>query len=136
MATKDVIGGLGFGLNAERGIWALGAEAQILPVVACDTACGGAYEGGLSVSLMPGSWRGLTARFGLALQYYGQPGLHQYVPAVGPRIGLRWLQHEFAGISLDAGVSFVAASDLDPNGFARNKIIGWGIPELILGIWF
>ena len=135
MLADHVVGGIGFGLTAERGVWGVGAEAQLLQVVVCDNACGPAYAGGLDVSVTPGSWGEVTSHVSLLVQYYAQPGLHQYVPAIGPRIGVRSISSG-TGVSLDAGISFAAADNFDPNGFAKNKALGWGIPELTLGFWF
>lgn len=135
IAANHAVGGFGFGFAAENGRWAINGEAQILPIVVCDSACGNAYAAGVGSSVSSRSWRGLSSHLELLLQYYAHPGLHQYVPALGPRIGLRWPEHGTA-ISLDAGVSLVARRNFDSDGFARNKVLGWGIPELILGLWF
>lgn len=118
----------------ENGPWAIGGEAQFLAIVVCDSPCGSAYEAGAGVAFQPALGRGLRAHFELLARVYAHPALHQYVPALGPRVGLRWPDHGSA-VSFDVGVSFAAARNFDEGGFARNKVLGWGIPEVALGLW-
>jgi hypothetical protein len=135
VATNNAVAGVGFAISGEKGLWAAGAEAQILPVVICDDSCGYAYSAGLGVAAQPALGHGLKAHLELVARYYLHPHLHQYVPAIGPRVGLRWPDHRVA-VSLDIGISFAAAHNFDLGAFGDNKIVGWGIPELILGLWF
>ena len=48
---------------------------------------------------------------------------------------MRWPDHGNA-VSLDVGVSFAASRNFDDGAFAQNKVVGWGMPEAILGLWF
>jgi hypothetical protein len=135
MTANHVVGGLGLGVSVERGLFALDAEAQILPVVICDGSCGPAYAGGIGVSAMPGRWRDVTPRFSLMAEYFAHPSLHQHFLALSPRVGVRWLSGG-TGVSLDAGLSFAAADNFETSGFARNKVFSWAMPELVMGLWF
>jgi len=135
IAADHAVGGFGMALDAERGVWAIAAEAQFLPIVVCDEPCGSAYAGGLGLALQPELGRGVSAHLELLARYYAHPSLHQYFPAFGPRIGVRW-PGQGSAISLDVGVSFAAGRNFDDGAFAQNKVIGWGMPEAVLGLWF
>ena len=135
VAANHAVGGFGLAVAAERGPWAIAAEAQVLPIVVCDDSCGAAYTAGLGVALQPLLGRGVRGHLELLARYYAHPSLNQSFPAFGPRIGLRWPDHGNA-VSLDVGVSFAASRNFDSGAFAQNKLIGWGMPEAILGIWF
>jgi hypothetical protein len=135
IAADHAVGGFGLALDLEKGMWAIGAEAQVLPIVVCDGSCGTAYSAGVGLSLQPELGRGVRAHFELMARYYAHPSLHQYVPAIGPRVGVRWPDHGTA-VSFDIGVSFAASRNFDSGAFAQNKLIDWGIPEAVLGLWF
>jgi len=135
MAANHVVGGAGLGLAIEKGAFAIDAEAQILFVAICEASCGPAYAGGVGVSAMLRRWTSVTTHVSLLARYFAQPSLHQYVPALSPRAGLRWLSGT-TGVSLDAGLTLAMADNFDPGGFARNKVLSWAMPELIMGIWF
>ena len=135
MTADHVVGGLGFGVAFERGAFGLDAEAQLLPVVVCDTSCGPAYAGGVGISATPGRWRDVSPHFALMAEYFAHPSFHQYFPAISPRAGVRWLSGG-TGVSLDAGLSFAASDNFDASGFARNKIVSWAMPGMVMGFWF
>lgn len=135
MTANHVVGGLGFGVALQKGMMALDAEAQVLPVVICDSSCGPAYAAGVGVSAMPGRGREVTPRFALLVQYFTHPGLHQSFPAISPRAGVRWLSGN-TGVSLDAVLSFAAHDNFETGGFAHNKVFSWAMPGLVMGIWF
>ena len=135
MSANHVVGGLGFGLALERGSFALNAEAQILFVSICDQSCGPAYAGGVGFSAAPSRWGDVTLHLALLAEYFVQPRLHQEVPALSPRAGLRWLSGG-SGVSLDAALSFAAATNFEADGFAKNRVLSWAMPELIMGFWF
>jgi hypothetical protein len=135
IAADHAVGGFGLALAAERGLWAIAAEAQFLPIVVCDDTCGSAYAGAVGIALQPELGRGVSAHLELLARYYAHPSLHQYFPAYGPRIGVRW-PGQGSAISLDVGVSFAARRNFDDGAFAQNKVIGWGMPEAVLGLWF
>jgi len=135
MTANHVVGGLGFGIAVERGVFAIDAEAQLLPVVVCDSSCGPAYAGGIGISATPGSSRDVSPHFALMAEYFAHPSLHQSFPAISPRAGVRWLS-DGTGVSLDVGLSFAAADNFDPSGFARNKVFSWAMPEMVMGFWF
>ncbi|HVV48362.1 MAG TPA: hypothetical protein VHO06_01765 [Polyangia bacterium] len=135
MAANHVVGGVGGGVELQKGVFALDAEAQILFVAICDSSCGPAYAGGVGVSATPGRWGDVTSHLSLLAEYFVHPGLHQSLPALSPRAGLRWLSGG-TGVSLDAGLTLTAAGNFDAGGFARNKVLGWAMPALVMGIWF
>ncbi len=135
MTANHVVGGVGVGVALERGIFALDAEGQILFVAICDQACGPAYAGGVGVSATPGHWGNVTSHLAVLAEYFVHPGLHQEVPALSPRAGVRWLSGG-TGVSLDAALTFAAADNFEADGFAKNKILSWAMPELIMGFWF
>jgi hypothetical protein len=135
ISAKHAVGGFGVAVVSEKNRWAARIEAQILPIVVCDRDCGNAYAAGVGVAFQPDLGRGVSSHLELMARYYAYPALHQYVPVWGPRVGLRWPDQGTA-FSLDAGVSFATARNFGPDGFAKNKVIGWGIPELMLGLWF
>ena len=135
MTANHVVGGLGFGLALEKGPLGFEAQAQILPVVICDSSCGSAYAAGLGISATPGGWREVTPRFAVLVEYFAHPGLHQSFTAISPRAGLRWLSGS-TGVSLDAVLSFAAADNFETGGFAHNKVFSWAMPGLVMGIWF
>ena len=135
MTANHVVGGLGFGIAVERGEFAFDAEAQLLPVVVCDSSCGSAYAGGIGISATPGGSRDMRPHFALIAEYFAHPSFHQYFPAISPRAGVRWLSGG-TGVSLDAALSFAAADNFDASGFARNKVFSWAMPELVMGFWF
>jgi hypothetical protein len=135
MTANHVVGGLGFGVAFERGVFGLNAEAQLLPVVVCDDSCGPAYAGGIGISATPGRWRDVSGHFALMAEYFAHPSLHQYVPAISPRAGVRWLSGG-TGVSLDVGLSFAAADTFDTSGFAHNKVFSWAMPEMVMAFWF
>ena len=135
MTADHVVGGLGFGVAVERGVFGLNAEAQILPVVVCDSSCGPAYAGGIGISATPGRWRDMSPHFALMAEYFAHPSLHQYFPAISPRAGVRWLSGG-TEVSLDAGLSFAASGNFDAGGFARNKVFTWAMPGMVMGFWF
>ena len=135
MTANHVVGGLGFGASVEKGVFGLEAEAQILPVVVCDSACGPAYAAGIGISATPGRWRDTSPRVALMAEYFAHPSLHQHFPAISPRAGLRWLSGG-TGVSLDAGLSFAAAGNFDVGGFAHNKVVSWAMPEAVMAFWF
>jgi hypothetical protein len=135
IAADHAVGGFGVALAAEKGLWAIAAEVQVLPIVVCDDSCGTAYATGLGVALQPHLGRGVSGHVELLARYYAHPSLHQYFPAFGPRIGVRWPDHGSA-VSLDVGVSFAASRNFDEGAFAHNKLIAWGMPEAVLGLWF
>jgi hypothetical protein len=137
MAANHVVGGIGFGTEVQRGLLALGAEAQILFVTICDdyASCGPAYEGGIGASAMPGQWGDVTSHLSLLAEYFVHPGLHQSFLGLSPRAGLRWLSGG-TGFSLDAALTLASADNFATNGFAWNKVLSWAMPELLLGIWF
>jgi hypothetical protein len=119
----------------ERGIIAFDAEGQILFVAICDQSCGPAYAGGLGVWATPARWGDVTPHLALLAEYFFHPGLHQQFPALGTRAGLRWLSGG-TGVSLDAALTFAADDNFTFAGFAKNKVLSWAMPELILGVWF
>ena len=135
MSANHVVGGFGFGVSLERGIFALDGEGQFLFVAICDQSCGPAYAGGIGVSATPGRWGDVTPRLGLLAEYFVHPGLHQEAPALSARAGLRWLSGG-TGISLDAALTFAAADNFEIGGFAKNKLLAWAMPELIMSFWF
>jgi len=135
MTANHVVGGLGFGVAVERGVVGLNAEAQILPVVICDSSCGPAYAAGVGISATPGTWRDLTPRFALMAEYFAHPSLHQSFLAISPRAGVRWLSGP-TGVSLDATLSFAAGDNFETGGFARNKVFSWAMPGLVMAFWF
>jgi hypothetical protein len=135
MSANHVVGGLGFGVAFERGILAFDAEGQLLFVAICDQSCGPAYAGGVGVSATPRRWGDVTPHLALLAEYFVHPGLHQEVPALSPRAGLRWLSGG-TGVSLDAALTFAAADNFETGGFAQNKVLAWAMPELIIGLWF
>ena len=135
MAANHVVGGLGFGVAVERGVFGLDAEAQILPVVVCDSSCGPAYAAGVGISATPGTWRDVSPRFALMAEYFAHPSLRQHFPAISPRAGVRWLSGG-TGVSLDAALSFAASNNFDLGGFAQNKVVSWAMPELVMSFWF
>jgi hypothetical protein len=135
MSANHAVGGLGFGVALERGIFALDGEGQILFVAICDQSCGPAYAGGLGVSARPGRWGEVTPRLALLAEYFVHPGLHQDAVGLSTRAGLRWLSNG-TGVSLDAALTFTAADNFEIGGFARNKVLSWAIPELMMGFWF
>ena len=135
MSANHVVGGIGFGVAFERGVFALDAEGQILFVAICDQSCGPAYAGGVGVSATPGRWGNVTPRLAVLAEYLVHPGLHQEVPALSPRAGVRWLSGG-TGVSLDAALTFAAADNFQGDGFAKNKLLSWAMPELIMVFWF
>jgi hypothetical protein len=135
MSANHVVGGVGFGAALEEGTFALDAEGQILFVAICDQSCGPAYAVGVGVSATPGRWRDVTPHLALLGEYFMHPGLHQYFPALSPRAGLRWL-FGGTGVSLDAALTLATADNFQADGFARNKVLSWAMPELIMGFWF
>ena len=135
LAANHAVGGFGLGVGVERGSFALEAEGQIYPIEVCDTSCGTAYGAGLGLALQPRLLRAVTTRFGVMLQHFSQSDLHQSLNAIGPRVGVRWPEVGTA-VSLDAGVAVAGSSNFGPDGFAKNKLLGWGMPQLILGLWF
>ncbi len=135
MSANHAVGGVGFGVALERGIFAVDAEGQFLFVAICNQSCGPAYAGGVGVSARPGRWGDVTPRFAVLAEYFTHPGVHQDFPALSTRAGLRWLSGG-TGISLDAVLTFGAADDFDIGGFAKNKLLAWAMPELIMGFWF
>ena len=135
IAAAHVVGGVGLGAELQRGVVALEAEAQVLFVAICDNPCGPAYAGGVGVSATPGRWRDVTSHLSLLAKYFVQPSLHQSTPALSPRAGFRWLSGR-SGVSLDAGVTLARGHSFEPGGFARNKVLSWAMPELVMGIWF
>jgi hypothetical protein len=135
MTADHVVGGLGFGVAVEQGVFGFNAEAQILPVVICDSSCGPAYAAGVGISATPGKWRDMSPHVALMAEYFAHPSLHQYFPAISPRAGVRWLSGG-TGVSLDAALSFAAASNFDVGGFAQNKVVSWAMPELVMAFWF
>ncbi len=135
MTANHVVGGLGFGVAFEKGPWALDAEAQVLPVVICDSSCGSAYAAGVGVSATPARWRDVTSRLALMVEYFAHPGLSQSFWAISPRAGVRWLSGS-TGVSLDAVLSFAARDNFEVGGFAHNKVCSWAMPGLVMGIWF
>jgi hypothetical protein len=135
VAANHAVGGFGLAVAGEKGLWAVTAEAQILPIDVCDNSCGIAYSAGVGLALQPRLGREISGHLELLGRYYAQPSLHQYVPAFGPRVGLRW-PDQGAAVSLDAGISFAAAQNFNGGGFAKNKVLGWAIPEVVIGLWF
>ena len=135
MAANHVVGGAGVGVEAQRGIFALAAEGQLLFVDICDNSCGTAYAGGVGVSATPGRWGEVTSHLSLLVEYFVHPGLHQSVPALSPRAGLRWFSGG-TGVSLDAGLTLAAPSNFEGSGFTRNKVLSWAMPEVLVGLWF
>ena len=133
--ANHAVGGFGLALAGEKGAWAVIGEAQLLPIVVCDSPCGSAYSAGVGVAFQPTLGRGVSGHLELLARYYAQPSLRQYVPAIGPRVGLRWPE-QGAAVSLDAGISFVTAHNFDSGGFATKRGLGLGIPEMVLGLWF
>jgi len=86
--------------------------------------------------MMPGREMGrFTPRVSLLAEYFDHPAMHQSLPAIGARAGLRWLS-DGTGLSLDAGLTFAQPSSFEMDGFARNKVLRWAVPELLMGIWF
>ena len=135
MTANHVVGGLGFGASVEKGVFGFDAEAQILPVVICDSSCGPAYAAGIGISARPGRWRDMSPHVGLMAEYFAHPSLHQYFPAISPRAGVRWLSGG-TGVSLDAALSFAAAGNFDVGGFAHNKVVSWAMPGAVMAFWF
>lgn len=137
MAANHVVGGAGLAADLERGVFALDAEAQVFFVTICEdyTSCGPAYAGGIGVSATPGRWGEVTSHLSLLAEYFVHPGLHQSLPVLSPRAGLRWLSGG-AGVSLDAGLALAAPNNFELNGFAYNKFLSWAMPELLMGLWF
>jgi len=136
MAANHVVGGAGLGVDLERGIFAIDAEAQILFVTICDDSpCVAAYAGGIGLSATPGRWGNVTSHLSLLAEYFVHPGLHQSLPALSPRAGVRWLSRG-TGVSLDAALTLATADNFGINGFAQNKFLSWAMPGLLMGIWF
>jgi hypothetical protein len=135
IAASHVVGGFGLGLDVEKGLFAIAAEAQVLPIDVCDSPCGLAYGAGVGLALQPRIGQAVDARVGVMLQRYAQPGLHQDLTAIGPRVGVRW-QEQGGALSLDGEVAFASSGSFGANGFARNNVLPWGMPELILAFWF
>jgi len=135
IAANHAVGGFGLGLGIERGFLALELEAQIFPIEVCDLSCGMAYGAGLGLSAHRRIAEEVSARAAVFLRGFTQPTLHEEMLAVEPRVGLRSV-NAGTGLSLDAGVAFASSSNFEIGGFARNKILSWGMPELVLGLWF
>ena len=135
LAANHVVGGAGVGVEAQRGVFALDAEAQLLFVAICDNACGSGYAAGLGISVTPGHWGDVASHLSLLAEYFVQPVLHQSLPALSPRAGFRWFSGG-TGLSLDAGLTLATANNFQGSGFARNKLLGWAMPEVLMGLWF
>jgi hypothetical protein len=135
LAANHAVGGFGLAVGVEKALFAFQAEGQIYPIEVCDNPCGTAYAAGVGVALQPRLLQTVATRFGVMLQYFSQSDLHQSFTAIGPRVGARWPEVGTA-VSLDVGVAIAGSSNFGPDGFARNKLLGWGMPQVILGIWF
>lgn len=136
VAANHAVGGVGFGTELQKGIFAFDAEAQMFFVTICDDySCGPAYEGAFGVSATPGHWHGVTSHLSLLAEYFVHPTFHQSVPALSTRAGFRWFSGG-TGVSLDAGLTLAAADNFELDGFARNKFLAWAMPEMVMGFWF
>jgi len=135
MLSNHVIGGIGFGANLERGSLGVAAEAQLLPVVACDATCGAAWAVGAGITATPGNWRDVTSHLALVLDFYDHPGLGQQAAMLSARAGFRWLQ-DGSGVSLDGTLAFATSDTFAANGFGHNRALTWAMPGLLFGVWF
>jgi hypothetical protein len=136
MLSNHVIGGIGFGANLERGSFGLAAEAQLLPVVACDASCGAAWALGAGITGTPGRWGDVTSHLALLFDFYDHPGLHEQVGILSARAGFRWLQAGATGVSLDATLGFATSDVFAASGFGHNRALTWAMPGLLFGVWF